>query len=177
MMKSLLFSFSEKLSSVQFICLVVSNSLQPHEPQHARPPRPSPTSGVHPNPCPLCQWCHPTISSSVVPFSSCLQSFPAAGSFQMSDLHIRWPKHWSFSFNISPSNEHPGLISFRMDWWISLKSKGLARVFYNTTVQKYRAFEPPVHGVAKSRTWLSDWTDLNWIANIILNGLTLSILP
>ena len=72
--------------SVQFSCSVVSDSLGPHEPQHARPPCPSPTPGVQPNPCPLCWWCHPTISSSVVPFSSCPQSFPASGSFQMSQL-------------------------------------------------------------------------------------------
>ena len=73
-------------SSVQFSCSVVSDSLQPHEPQHARPPCPSPTPRVHPNPCPLSWWCYLTISSSVVPFSSCLQSFPASGSFQMSQL-------------------------------------------------------------------------------------------
>ena len=76
------------------------------------PPYPSPTPGVHPNPRPLSRWRHPTISSSVVPFSSCPQPFPASGSFQMSQLlRIRWPKYWSFSFNISPSNEHPELIS------------------------------------------------------------------
>ena len=74
------------LSSVQFSHSVVSNSLQPHEPQPARPPCPSPTPGVHPNPCSLCWWCHPTISSSVVPFSSCPQSFPESGSFQISQL-------------------------------------------------------------------------------------------
>ena len=85
------------------------------ESQHARPPIPSPTPGVHRNPCPLSWWCHPTTSSSVVPFSSRLQSFPASGSFQMNQLYIRWPKYWSFSFNISPSNEHPGLISSRME--------------------------------------------------------------
>ena len=73
---------------------------------------PSPTPGVYPNSCPLSLWCLPTISSSVVPFSSCPQSFPASGSFKMSALHIRWPKYWNFSFNISPSSEHPGLISF-----------------------------------------------------------------
>ena len=73
-------------SSVQFSRSVISNSLQPNELQHARPPCPSPTPGVYPNPCPLSWWCHPTISSSVVPFSSCLQSFPASGSFQMSQL-------------------------------------------------------------------------------------------
>ena len=74
------------ISSVQFSRSVVSDSLRPHEPQHARPPCPSPTPGVHPNPCPLSQWCHPTISCSVVPFSSCPQPFPALGSFQMSQL-------------------------------------------------------------------------------------------
>ena len=69
-----------------------------------------------PNSCPLSRWCHPAITSSVVPFSSCPQSFPASGSFQMNQLFDRWPKYWTFSFNITPSNEHLGLISFRMDW-------------------------------------------------------------
>ena len=95
----------------------MSDSLRPLEPQHARPPCPSPMPGVHPNPCPLSRWRHPAISSSVIPFSSCPQSFPASGSFPMSQLfYIRWPTYWSFSFSISPSNEHPGVISFRMDW-------------------------------------------------------------
>ena len=103
----------------------MSDSLRPHGPQHARPPCPSPTPRVRPNPCPLSQWCHPTISSSVAPFSSRLQSFPTSRSFQMSQLiHIRWPKYWSFSFNISLSNEHPGLISFRMDWLEFLAVQG-----------------------------------------------------
>ena len=80
-------NFNKKaVSSVQFSCSVVSDSLRPHELQHARPPCPSSTPGVHPNPYPLSWWCHPTISSSVVPFSSCPQSFPASGSFQMSQL-------------------------------------------------------------------------------------------
>ena len=92
-----------------------SDSLRPHELQYARSPCPSSTPGVYPNPCPLSWWCHPTMSSSVFPFSSCLQSFPASGSFSMSQLFDRQPKYWSFSFNISPSNEQPGLISFRMD--------------------------------------------------------------
>ena len=74
------------ICSVHFSCSVVSDSLQPHEPQHARPPCPSPTPRVHPNPCPLCRWCHPTISFSVVPFSSCPQSFPASGSFLRSQF-------------------------------------------------------------------------------------------
>ena len=103
-------------SSVQFSHSVVSESLRPRKPQHARPPCPSPTPGVHRNPCPLGWWCHPTISSSVVPFSSCPQSFPASGSSNESALRIRWPKYWSFSFKTSPYNKHPGLISFRMYW-------------------------------------------------------------
>ena len=110
------------ISSVQFSRSVVSDSLRPHEPQHARPPCPSPTPEVHPNPCPLSRWCHPTISSSVVLFSSCLQSFPESGSFPT--LGIRWLKYWSFSLSISPSNEHPGLISFRMDWLDLLAVQG-----------------------------------------------------
>ena len=112
------------MSTVQFSCSVVSDSLRPHEPQHSRPPCPSPTPGACSNSHPSSRWCHPTISSSVVPFSSCPQSFPASGSFQMSALRIRWPKYWSFSFNISPSNEHPGLVSFRMDWLDLLAVQG-----------------------------------------------------
>ena len=104
-------------NNVQFSHSVVSDSLWPHESQHARPPYPSQTPRDYSNLCPSSQWCHPAISSSVVPFSSCPQSFPASGSFPNElALLIRWPKYWSFSFNISPSREHPGLISFRMDW-------------------------------------------------------------
>ena len=97
--------------SIQFSCSVVSNSLWPHESQHARPPCPSPTPGVHSNSCPWSQWCHPAILSFVIPFSSCPQSLPC----NESTLRMRWPKYWSFSFGIIPSKEHPGLISFRMD--------------------------------------------------------------
>ena len=103
-------------SSVQFSHSVVSDSLWPHESQHARPPCPSPTPGVCSNSRPLSRWCHPAFSSSVIPFSSCPQSLPASESFPMSQLRMRWPKYWSFSFSISPSKEIPGLISFRMDW-------------------------------------------------------------
>ena len=98
----------------------MSNSLRPHELQHARPRCPSPTPRVHSNPRPLSQWCHSAISSSVVPFSSCLQSLPASES----TLRMSWPKYWSFSFSIIPSKEHPGLISFRMDWLDLLTVQG-----------------------------------------------------
>ena len=114
-----------KWDSIQFSHSVVSDSLHPHELQDARPPCPSPTPRVHPMSCPLSQWCHPTVSSSVVPFSSCPQSFPASGSFpDESVLCIRWPKYWSFSFSISPSNEYSGLISFRIDWLDLLAVQG-----------------------------------------------------
>ena len=110
---------------VQFSHSVMSDSLRPHELQHTRPPYPSPTASVYPNPCPLSRWCHPTISSSVVPFSSCPQSFQEIRVFSSeSAVCIRWPKYWSFNFNISPSNEQPGLISFRMDWLDLLAVQG-----------------------------------------------------
>ena len=110
-------------SSVQFSCSVVSNFLRPHEPQQARPPCTSPTPGVYPNPCPLSQWCLPTISSSVVPFS-CLQSLPASGSFPVSQFFTSGGQSRSFSFSISPSNKYSGLISFRMDWLDLLAVQG-----------------------------------------------------
>ena len=101
-------------------------TLRPHGLQHARPPCPSLTPRVHQNSCPLSQWCHPTISSSFIPFSSYLQSFPASGSFQMSQLFASGGrKYWSFNFSISPSNEYSRLISFRMDWldrWLGLQN-------------------------------------------------------
>ena len=129
-----------KGASVQFSLSVMSDSLWPNEPQHGRPPCPSPTPGVHPNSCPLSQWCHPTISSPVVPFS-CLQSFPASGSFQMSQLFASGGQsiRVSASTSVLPMNTQ--------DWsplgwtgWISLQSKGLSRVFYNTAVQKHQFF-------------------------------------
>ena len=112
------------ISSVQFSRSVVSNSLQPHELQHPRPPCPSPTPGVHSNSCPSSQWCHPAISSSVIPFSSCPQSLQASVFSNESTLHMRWPKYWSFSFSIIPSKEIPVLISFRMDWLDLLAVQG-----------------------------------------------------
>ena len=113
--------FSCQSVSCQF-SQFMSDSLWPHELQHARPACPSPTSEVYPNSCPLSRWCHPAISSSVVPFSSFPQSIRV---FSNESPHcIRWPKYWSFSFNINPSNEHPGLISFRMDWLDLLAVQG-----------------------------------------------------
>ena len=102
----------------------MSDSLRPHELQHARPPCPSPAPRVHPNSCASSWWCHPAISSSVVPFSSCPQSLPASVFSNESALHMKWPKFWSFSLSISPSNEHPGLISCRMDWLDLLAVQG-----------------------------------------------------
>ena len=124
--------------SVQFSHSVMSDSLQPHELQHARPPCPPPTPRIHPNSCPSSQGSHPTISSSVVPFSSHLQSFPASGSFPMSQLFTSGGQSIGISASTSvlPMNTH------LLGWtgWTSLQSKGLSRVFSNTTVQKYQFF-------------------------------------
>ena len=102
----------------------MSDSLWLHGLQHTRLPCLSPTPWFYPNPCPLSRWCHPAISSSIVPFSSCLQSFPTSVFSNESVLHIRWPKYWSFSFRISPSSEHSGLISFWIDWFDILAVQG-----------------------------------------------------
>ena len=126
-------------NSVQYS--VVSDSLQPYGLLHSRPPCPLPTPGVYPNSCPLSQWCHPTISSSVIPSSSRLQSFPASGSFPMSQLFSLGGQSIgvSASTSVLPVNTQ--------DWsplawtgWISFQSKGLSRVFSNTTVQKHHFF-------------------------------------
>ena len=102
----------------------MSDSLRPHDLQHARPPCPLPTPEVHPKSHPLSRWCHATISSSVVPFSSPLQKTSFRVFSNESALHIRWPKYWSFSVNISLSNEYSGLTSFRMDWLDLLAVQG-----------------------------------------------------
>ena len=131
-------SYNGFISSIQFSRSAMSYSLQPHEPQHARPPCPSPIPGVHPNPCALSRWCHTTISSSVIPFSSCPQSFPASGSFPMSQLFASGGQSIgvSASTSVLPMNTQ--------DWsplgwigWISLQFKGFSRVSSNTTVQKH----------------------------------------
>ena len=121
----------------------MSNSLRPHELQHARPPCLPPTPGVHSNSCPSSQWCHPAVSSSVIPFSSCPQSLPASRSSPMSQL-FTWGGQsigGSFSFSVSPSNEHPGLISFRMDWLKLLSVQRTLKSFLQHQVIYY--FAPP----------------------------------
>ena len=143
-------------SSVQFSHSVVSNCLQPHESQHARPPCPSPIPEAYPNSCPSSRWYHPTISSSVVPFSSCLQSLPASESFLMSQL-FAWGGQ---SIGVSVSGSF--LPMNTQDWsplgwtdWISLQSKGLSRVFFNTTDQKHKFFSAQLSSQSNSHihTW------------------------
>ena len=143
--------------SVQFSHSVMSDSLRPHESQNARPPCPSPTPGVYPKSCASSRWCHPTISSSVVPFSSCPQSLPASGSFPMSQLFASGDQSIgvSTSASVLPMNTQ--------DWsplgwtgWISLQSKGLSRVFSNTTVQQHQFFCAQLSSQSNSHihTWL-----------------------
>ena len=144
----------------------MSDSLQPHELQHARHPCPSPTRRVHPNSCPLSLWCHPIISSSVVPFSSCLQSFPASGSFQMSQFFALGGQSIgvSASTSVLPMNIQDW---FPLRWtgWISLQSKGLSSFFSNTTVQKHQFFSTQLSLESNSHihTWLLEklwlWPD------------------
>ena len=125
--------------SVQFSRSVMSNSLQPHESQHARPPCPSPTPGTYSNSCPSSWWCHPTISSSVIPFSSRLQSFPGSGSFPVSQLFTSGGQSIGVSAStlVFPMNTQDW--SLGCTGWISLQSKGLSRVFSNTTAEKHHS--------------------------------------
>ena len=147
----------QMFGSVQFSHSVVSDSPWHQEPQHARPPCPSPTPGVHPNPCPLSQWCHPTHLILCRPLFLLPSMFPSIRVFSNeSAFPIRWPKDWSFSFSISPSNEHPGLISLGWTGWIALHSKGFSRVFSNSTVQKHQFFGTQLSLQSNSHihTWL-----------------------
>ena len=140
---------------VQFIRSVVS-SLRPHESQHAMPPCPSPTPGLHSDSCPLSRWCHPAISSSVVPFSSCPQSLPASESFPMSQLFAWGGRSTGVSALTSflPKNTQ-GWSPSEWTGWISLQSKGLSRVFSNTTVQKHQVFgvKPSSQSNSHIHTW------------------------
>ena len=150
---------SIQFSSVQFSRSVVSDSLRPHELQHVRPPCPSPTPGVHSDSRPSSQWCHSAILSSVAllllpPISPSIRVFS-----NESTLCMRWLKYRSFSLSISPSNEHlPMKDCFPLGWtgWISLQSKGLSRVFSNTTVQKHQFFSAQLSSQSNSHihTWL-----------------------
>ena len=149
-------AFCVDIQSVQFSHSVLSDSLRPHELQHTRPPCPSPTSGVHSDSRPSSRWCHPTISSSVIPFSSCPQSLPTSESFPMTQL-FTWGGQSigaSASASVLPMNTQ--------DWsplkwtcWISLQSKGLSRVFSNTTVQKHQFFSAQLSSQSNSHihTW------------------------
>ena len=144
-------------ASAQFSHSVVSNASRPHESQHSRPPCPSQTPRVYSNWCPSSRWCHPAISSSAVPFSSCLQSLPASGSFPLSQL-FTWGGQStgvSASSSVLPMNTQ--------DWsplgwtgWISLQSKGLSRVFSNTIVQKHQFFGGQLSSQSNSHihSWL-----------------------
>ena len=142
------------LSSVQFSRSVMSDSLQPHESQHTRPPCPSPTPGVHPNSCASSRWCHPAISSSVVPFSSCPQSLP--GSFPMSQLFAWGGQSTGVSAlaSVLPMNTQDWS---PLEWtgWISLQSKGLSRAFFSTTFQKHQFFDAQLSSQSNSHihTW------------------------
>ena len=142
--------------SVHFSHSVMPDSLQPHEPQYARPPCPSPAPRVHSNSCPLSQWCHPIISSSATPFSSCPQSCPASGSFQMSQFFTSGGQiiGVSASASVLPMNIQDW---FPLGWigWIILQSKGLSRVFSNTTVQKHQFFsaQPSSQSNSHIHTW------------------------
>ena len=146
-----------QFSSVQFSRSVMSDSLRPHESQHARPPCPSPAPGVHLNSCALSWWCHPAISSSVVPFSSWPQSLPASGSFPMSQLFTWGGQSIGVlaSASVLPMNTQDWS---PLEWtgWISLQSKGLSRVFSNTTVQKHQFFsaQPSSQSSSHIHTWL-----------------------
>ena len=145
-------------SSVQFSRSVVSDCLRPHELQHARPPCPSPTPRVLSDSCPLSPWCHPAISSSLIPFSSCPQSLPASASFPMSQLFASGGQSTGVSALASflPKKSQGWSLS---EWigWISLQSKGLSRVFSNTTVQKHQFFgaQPSSQSNSHIHTWLN----------------------
>ena len=146
-----------QFSSDKFSHSVVSDSLWPHGLQHARPPCPLPTPRVYSNSCPLTRWCHSTISSSVIPFCSSLQSVPASGPFQMSQF---------FASGIGVSASAWVLPMNSQDWfpewivrtcWISLQSKGLSRVFSNTTVQKHRFFSTQLFFFSSTLTSIHDY--------------------
>ena len=162
-------AFRPLFESVRFSSSVVSDTLRPHGLQHTRLPCPSPTLKAFSNLCPLSRWCHPTISSPVVPFS-CPQSFPASVFSSESALHIRWPEYWGFSFSISPSNEYSGLVSFRIDWFDLLAVQGILKSFSTTTIWKHEFFgaQPSIWFNWNIQTWLLErW----YVCSVISNSL------
>ena len=172
-----------RISSVQFSHSVVSDSLQPHESQHTRPPCPSTTPGVHPDPRPSCRWCHPAISSSVIPFSSHLQSLPASEPFPMSQLFAWGGQSTGVSaLASSPPKKSQGWSPLEWTGWISLQSKGLSRVFSNTTVLKHQFFSAQLSSQSNSHDpmdcstpgfpvlhYLQEFaqTDVQWVGDAI----------
>ena len=166
-------------TSVQFSRSVTSDSLWPHGVRHARLPCPSPTPRVYSNSCPSHWWCHPTISSSVVPFSSHLQSFPASKSFPMSQF--RWPKYWSFSFSISLFNEYSGLISFRIDWLDLLPAQGTlksllqhhsskASILWHSAFLMVQLSHPYI--TTRKTIALTRWTFVGKVMSLLFNMLS-----
>ena len=160
----------------------MSDSFWPHGLQHTRPACPSPTPGVHPNPCPSSRWCHPAISSSVVPFSSPLQSFPASGSFPMSQLFTTGVQSNGVSSSASdlPVNVQDWL-PLRWTGWIFLQSRGLSRVFSNTAVQKHQFFDAQLSSQSNSHihiwllektTALTSWTFVGKVMSLLFNMLS-----
>ena len=146
----------EIISSVQFSRSVTSNSLRPHESQHARPPCPSPSPGVHSNSHPSSRWCHPAISSSIIPFSSCPQSLLASEPFPMSQLFTWGGQSTGVSALVSfLPKKSQGWSPSEWTGWISLQSQGLSRVFSNTTVQKQKFFcaQPSSQSNSHIHTW------------------------
>ena len=168
-------SLQSSESWIQFSRSVMSDPSRPHESQHTRPPCSSPT---YSNWCPLSQWCHPAILSSVIPFSSCPQISPSIRVFSNeSTLLMRWPKYWSFSFSISPSNEHPGLISFRMDWLDLLAVQGTLKSLLQHHSSKASILwhsaqlSHPYMTTGKAIT-LTIWTFVSKVMSLVFNMLS-----
>ena len=174
---------------LQFSYSVVSDSLRYHGLQHASPPCPLPTPRVYSSSCPLSRWCHPTMSSSVVHFSSCPQSFPASGSFQMSQFFVSGGQSTGVSASASfLPKKSQGWSPSEWTGWISLQSKGLSRVFSNTTVQKHQFFGPQLFIVQLSHPYMTTgqtiaWTRQTFVARVIsllfnmLSRLVIAFLP
>ena len=160
----------------------MSDSLRPRESQQARPPCPSPSPRVHSNSHPLSQWCHPAISSSDVPFSSCLQSSSIRVFSNESTLRMRWPKYWSFSFSIIPSKEHGGLISFRMDWLDLLAVQGTLKSLFQHHSSKASILQPSAlftvqllhrYMTTGKTKALTRWTFISKVMYLLFNMLSM----